>query len=138
VLAIKDAGHEETSPHAGTPFISRLSCSLREQIQTVHINTETLTYQIYGAQKIKEHYNCNYGLNEVYRKELVKGGLKVAGQDDSENVRIVELPGQRFFIATLFLPQLSSSAENPHPLILGYLKAARDFREIKLKTQGEL
>ncbi len=137
-MALKDAGHEETSPHTGTPFISRLSCSLRGQVQTVQLNTETLTYQIYDAPKIKEYFNCNYGLNEVYRKELIKGGLKVAGQDDSENVRIVELPGQRFFVATLFLPQLSSSAENPHPLILGYLKAARDFREIKSKPQGEL
>jgi CTP synthase (UTP-ammonia lyase) len=43
-------------------------------------------------------------------------------------VRAIELPRHRFFVATLFQPQLSSTAEEPHPLILAYLEAAGAFK----------
>jgi CTP synthase (UTP-ammonia lyase) len=39
-------------------------------------------------------------------------------------VRLVELPTHPFFVATLFLPQVRSTAAQPHPLILAYLRAA--------------
>jgi CTP synthase (UTP-ammonia lyase) len=32
-----------------------------------------------------------------------------------------------FYVATLFLPQISSSPERPHPLIVAYLRAALAF-----------
>jgi CTP synthase (UTP-ammonia lyase) len=32
-----------------------------------------------------------------------------------------------FYVATLFLPQLSSTPERPHPFIVVYLKAALAF-----------
>ena len=35
--------------------------------------------------------------------------------------------GQRFFLATLFLPQFSSLPEAPHPLILEFVKAAAEI-----------
>jgi CTP synthase (UTP-ammonia lyase) len=37
---------------------------------------------------------------------------------------MVELTGRRFFMATLFLPQLSSTPTTPHPIIMAYLQAA--------------
>jgi CTP synthase (UTP-ammonia lyase) len=40
-------------------------------------------------------------------------------------VRVVELTDHRFFVATLFVPQLSSRPDAPHPLITALLKAAR-------------
>jgi len=54
-------------------------------------------------------------------------GLKVSGADRNGEARIVELSDHRFFIATLFLPQLSSSYAKPHPLIVAYMKAAAVF-----------
>lgn len=43
------------------------------------------------------------------------------------DTRILELPQNKFFIATLFQPQLSSTRENPHKLIHAYLKQAEEF-----------
>lgn len=40
----------------------------------------------------------------------------------------MEIEDHIFFIATLFQPQLSSAYENPHPLIMEYLRSAIDFR----------
>ncbi len=59
--------------------------------------------------------------------------LKIVGVDDNGNARIVELSDHRFFMATLFLPQSSSSAEKPHPLVVEYLNAAKAFKAIKKK-----
>jgi CTP synthase (UTP-ammonia lyase) len=41
--------------------------------------------------------------------------------------RIMMIDKKRFYVITLFQPQLSSTAEKPHPLILSYLSAVRDF-----------
>ena len=39
-------------------------------------------------------------------------------------MRAFELPDHPFFVATLFQPQLSSSFDAPHPIVLGFLRAA--------------
>jgi CTP synthase (UTP-ammonia lyase) len=52
----------------------------------------------------------------------------IAGEDGEGNVRIVELRSHPFFVATLFVPQLSSEPGDPHPLILALLEAAAVFR----------
>ena len=57
--------------------------------------------------------------------------LRIVGVDDNGDARIVELSDHRYFMATLFLPQFSSSAEKPHPLIVEYLNAAKAFQGMK-------
>jgi CTP synthase (UTP-ammonia lyase) len=60
---------------------------------------------------------------------MVAHGFVVAGTDEAGDTRILELPHNKFFIATLFQPQLSSTPEKPHRLILAFLKSAEDFRQ---------
>jgi CTP synthase (UTP-ammonia lyase) len=105
-------------------LISKLSCSLVGITQRITITPGSLVHQIYQHEEVVEEFLCNYGLNPKYRDKISQGGLSVAGIDFEGGVRIVELAAHRFFIATLFLPQLSSSIETPHPLIIAYLKAA--------------
>ncbi|MEW6266353.1 MAG: hypothetical protein AB1641_25040 [Thermodesulfobacteriota bacterium] len=54
--------------------------------------------------------------------------MKVTGVDREGEVRIVELADHPFYVATLFLPQVSSTPDRPHPLIVAYLKAALAFQ----------
>ena len=84
----------------------------------------TLAHRAYAKEETVEEFRCNYGLNLEYREQFAMSALQVVGVDPSGECRIVELPGHRFFIGTLFLPQLSSSPAAPHPLIVAYLKAA--------------
>jgi CTP synthase (UTP-ammonia lyase) len=126
-----DAEHAETFPKSSKLVISPLSCSLIGETQMVYISPDTLTYKIYRKEKAKEKFNCNYGLNETYHKEMNEQDLKIVGVDDNGRARIVELSTHRFFIATLFLPQSSSRAEKPHPLIVEYLNTAKTFQGIK-------
>jgi len=46
----------------------------------------------------------------------------------------VELPGHRFFIATLFQPQLSAP-EAPHRFFLAFCEPPSDFVRDALKTK---
>ena len=83
---------------------------------------------IIGTEQMASEYFCNYGVNEEYEARLQAAGLRVSARGPSGEVRAVELPVHRFFIATLFQPQLSSTAENPHLLVLAYLRACAKFR----------
>ena len=82
----------------------------------------------YGREAATEQFRCNFGLNPAYRERILSGPLQCTGVDQEREVRVIELTSHRFFVATLFLPQLSSSPERPHPLITAYLRAAIAFR----------
>jgi CTP synthase len=88
---------------------------------------KTLAYQIYGRAEIFERYNCNYELNPDFRSQFEAANLRVSGEGDNREVRIIELPRHRFFLATAFQPQLSSTKERPHPLFIAYLKACAEL-----------
>ena len=88
----------------------------------------TLASEAYGKDRSTEKFLCNCGLNEGYRDLLFGGSLKIAGEDGEGNVRIVELQSHPFFMATLFVPQLSSEPGRPHPVIVAFLRAAKTFR----------
>ena len=136
MLAIHDAEHEEITPDASRLIISKLTCSLVDTTQTITILPGTLAHRAYGQTTATEQFVCNYGLNPVYRESISQGRLKIAGIDASEEVRIVELSAHRFFLATLFLPQLSSTPTMPHPLIVAYLQAAQNFQACPQRQQG--
>ena len=66
--------------------------------QTMHIIPATTAYQAYGKDSIIERFQCNYGLNEKYRNDLIDGKLKITGFDENDNARMIEIPNHRFFI----------------------------------------
>ncbi len=80
--------------------------------------------EIYGRLEAEEAFTCNFELNPAYLPRLVEGGLRPAAFSERGEARAVEIPGHRFFIAALFLPQLASRPERPHPLLAALLKAA--------------
>lgn len=107
-----------------TPFIGKLSCSLAGVSQMVCIVKNSLAHQAYGKRSAVETFQCQYGLNETYRKRLSDGNLKITGFDKECQARIIELKNHPFFLASLFLPQMSSQPGRPHPLIQSFIKAA--------------
>jgi CTP synthase (UTP-ammonia lyase) len=129
-----EAEHEETAPEAPRLLIHKLSCSLLGESQTVTVMPDTLAQHAYAQDQVVEQFSCDYGLNPRYRQELELGGLRVAGIGQDGAVRIVELPWCRFFVATLFVPQLSSSSGQPHPLIIAYLRAALAFQAVRVRN----
>jgi len=124
VLLVKDAQHAEYDPYASQLFITPLSCSLVGQRMTVVLDPTSQAARTYGRARVSEAYYCNFGLNPRYERDLEHGGLRITGRDLAGEARIVELSAHPFFVATLFVPQLSSSAGRPHPLVTAFLAAA--------------
>jgi len=130
-MGFLDADHEETAPDAPSLIISKLACSLVGTTQAIKITPGSLAYKAYGQPEVTEQFSCSYGFNPHFRDKIAKGKLRVSGVGPDEEIRILELSNRRFYVATLFLPQNSSSADKPHPLIVEYLRAALDFRSSK-------
>jgi CTP synthase (UTP-ammonia lyase) len=103
--------------------ITALACSLVGQSHPVHLMAGTAAARLYGTASTVEDYYCNYGVNPEYFERLGSGGLCVSGVGGDGEIRIVELPGHPFFMATLFLPQSRSTAAAPHPVLRGFAAA---------------
>ena len=74
----------------------------------INIAPGSLAHRVYHSSRIEESFRCNYELNPVYREKLERTGLKVSGLSEDGGARIIELPDHRFFIATGFVPEISS------------------------------
>jgi CTP synthase (UTP-ammonia lyase) len=108
--------------------ITALACSLVGQTHAVRLQAGSLAARLYGRDEVVEDYYCNYGLNPEYRARLERAGLRVSGAGADGEVRLIELPGHPFFLATLFLPQSRSAPGAPHPLLAGWAAAAAHAR----------
>jgi CTP synthase (UTP-ammonia lyase) len=106
-------------------------CSLADVQQEVFVTPGTSAFNAYGKNQATEQFTCNHGLNEGYRNDIIRDNLGVVGKDSEGNARIIELSFHPFFMATLFLPQLSSKPGNPHPIILAFLEAAVAFQTLR-------
>lgn len=131
MLGIQDAEHEETAPSTPTLLISKLACPLVGKTQTIKITLGSHARQAYGQQEVTEQFSCNYGLNPEFRDKIGKGHLKITGVDLDGEVRMVELSDHPFYVATLFVPQISSKPGSPHPLIVAFLRAAWAFQTFR-------
>jgi CTP synthase (UTP-ammonia lyase) len=123
VLGFHDAHHAEYDPYASRLFISQLECSLASREMRLQFMEGSQVAAIYGAQTAVEEYYCNFGVNPACVPLLRSGPLQVTGADSEGEARVIELPGHPFFIGTLFVPQMRSTPQNPHPLVTAFLQA---------------
>jgi CTP synthase (UTP-ammonia lyase) len=128
VLGFKDAGHAEYDPYASNLFITQLACSLAGREMELTFSSGSRVAEIYGEISAVEQYYCNFGVNPDYVSLLQSGSLKITGSDSEGEIRVIELPGHPFFLGTLFVPQTSSTAEQPHPLVTAFVKAVQENR----------
>jgi CTP synthase (UTP-ammonia lyase) len=75
-----------------------------------------------GAIDLRSEYFCSFEVNPSFTTRWREAGLRVAAIGGDGELRAFELSDKRFFIASLFQPQLSSSYAQPHPIVLGFLK----------------
>jgi CTP synthase (UTP-ammonia lyase) len=123
VLGWADAEHAETSPDAARAVISPLECALVETTGTVRLFPGSRLAAAYGAKQTTEGYRCRYGLNPTFRAELVAGPLRAVADDETGEVRAVELDEHSFFVATLFQPERAALKGQAAPLVEAFVRA---------------
>ena len=124
MLGFQDAQHAEYDPEASILFLTQLACSLAGREMRLTFVPDSQVARIYGAVTATEQYYCRFGVNPEYIPLLKNGPLQITGSDSEGEVRVVELPGHPFFMGTLFVPQLRSTPEQPHPLVTAFVQAA--------------
>lgn len=129
VLQINELQKENFDLYLPNDFITPLSCSLVGQSRHIMIDKNSIIYDIYSSTEIEEKYNCSFGVNREFQSRLIANGYKVVGVDETGEARIMLLQGNSFYVATLFQPQLSSTYDEPHPLIMAYIVAVKEFHE---------
>jgi CTP synthase (UTP-ammonia lyase) len=120
--------HAELDAGAEDPLIARLSCSLINVSQTIRFAPGSKFTQAYGGDSACEEYQCNYGLNPRYARQLDSGKLRAVAWDAHGEVRGVELVDHPFFVATLFQPERAALRDITPPLVKAFVCAAIEQR----------
>jgi CTP synthase len=93
------------------------------------ISQGSLAHKIYSSLNINERHRHRYEVNPEYKDKLEQCGMKFTGlSPDGKLVEMIELSSHPYFIASQFHPELKSRPMNPHPLFVGLVKAALDYR----------
>jgi CTP synthase (UTP-ammonia lyase) len=122
VLGIENAQHEEYSKNSANLFITKSSCSLYGRSMIVNISDDTKAYEYYGTNTTIEDYYCDYGINPVYIDKLKRPDFLISGVDQDGEIRIIEIPSHKFYMATLFVPHSRVTEHKPHPLIKAFVE----------------
>lgn len=135
VLGIADADSAENESGSRNIVITPVACPLPERTGprlsgtgTARPEPGTSFARLCGERDLRGEYFCSFETNAAYVPRWQAAGLQVAAHGADGEMRAFELPRRRFFVATLFQPQLSSSYEHPHPVIEGYLRACDERR----------
>lgn len=123
VLGWVDAEHAETAPDAARPVVTPLACALVEATGTVRLYPDSHIARAYGTGAATEGYRCRYGLNPAFQAALVSGPLRAAADDETGEVRAIELDDHPFFVATLFQPERAALMGSTPPLVAAFVLA---------------
>ncbi|MFF5496905.1 hypothetical protein [Streptomyces aquilus] len=123
VCGLTRVAHAETDPDAEDLLIEPLACSLVGHEAVVTVEPGSLAQSVIGAERTVERYFCAYGPSR-HLDTLRAHGMRFSGYDEDGHVRMAELPGHPFFLASLFQPELSGDGSRPHPMVRALARAA--------------
>ncbi len=103
------------------------------------IKKDSLAHKIYGSTQISERHRHRWEFNNKYLPDFEKAGLIPSGKNPATGlVEIVELKDHPFFIGVQYHPELKSTVENPQPIFVHFIKAAKEFGEKKTTAKTQL
>lgn len=114
----------------GTMRLGSYPCDIREGSMASHI---------YGSLHISERHRHRWEFNNVYLERMEQAGMIASGKNpDTGLVEIIELPNHPFFIGVQYHPELKSTVENPAPLFVSFIRAAKEFADGKNAVKNPL
>ena len=139
IIGLKDAHSTEMDKGTTNPVIDLMDeqktvtekgGTMRLGAYPCDIKKDSLAYTIYGAEHISERHRHRWEFNNKYLADFEKAGMIPSGKNPATGlVEIVELPNHPFFIGVQYHPELKSTVENPQPIFVHFIKAAKAFAE---------
>lgn len=148
VLGLKDAHSTEMNPDTAEPVIDLMEeqkqitskgGTMRLGSYSCNTREGSLARRIYDNATITERHRHRWEFNNKYMEQFEEAGMQASGKNpDNGLVEIVELPSHPFFIGVQYHPELKSTVENPHPLFVHFIKAAKEYAEQKNAAKNPL
>lgn len=148
VLGIKDAHSTEMNPDTANPVIDLMEAqkkittkggTMRLGAYPCNVMEGTLASRIYGTLAVSERHRHRWEFNNAYLDQFEMAGMIASGKNPESNlVEIVELTNHPFFIGVQYHPELKSTVENPQPIFVHFIKAAKEFAEKKESVRNPL
>jgi CTP synthase len=97
----------------------------------------SLASKIYQGEKtISERHRHRYEFNNDYKEQLEEAGMLATGINKKTGlVEIVEVPSHPWFVGVQYHPEYKSTVANPHPLFVGFVKAALKNKKQQITTK---
>ncbi len=140
ILGLKDAHSTEMDANSTHQVINMMEeqkkitmmgGTMRLGSYPCHITEGSLAHQVYGTTEITERHRHRYEFNSEYLQQFTDAGMIASGTNPQTGlVEIVEIPTHPFFIGVQYHPELKSSVENPAPLFVGFIGAAKKYNEL--------
>ncbi|MBS1755717.1 MAG: CTP synthase [Bacteroidetes bacterium] len=128
VIALMEE-QKKVKKKGGTMRLGAFECDIKKG---------TLANKIYNATSISERHRHRWEFNNKYLADFEKAGLLPSGKNPQTGlVEIVELSNHPYFIGVQFHPELKSTVENPHPLFVNFVQAAKLYAEQKVQNKTE-
>jgi len=144
VLGLKKATTSEINPRSEEPVIDMMADqkkiinkggTMRLGAYVCELKKDSLAYEIYGQESIKERHRHRYEFNNDYLEQYHQGGMVTSGINPKSGlVEIVEVPDHPHFIGVQFHPELKSTVINPHPLFVKMVSASLQYSKTKNNT----
>jgi len=148
VLKIENAQSTEMFEHAKDPVIDMMEeqkkitikgGTMRLGAYPCQVTPGTLAHRIYGTETISERHRHRYEFNNRYLEQYVQNGMTASGfNPETGLVELIEIADHPFFIGCQYHPELKSTVENPHPLFVGFVKAAKKYNEVKTTNRNSV
>jgi CTP synthase (UTP-ammonia lyase) len=143
VVGIKDADTAENNSSSKNIVIYPVACAVpnRKQdapklsgpVPEIRLRPGSYLQSFYMKNSVVEEFFCNFEVNPEFEWISMEAGFPIVARGPQGEIRAIESPTHRFFIATLFQPQLSSKPGKPHPLVMAFVQAAEDWGKKKLE-----
>ena len=148
VLGIRQAHSTEMIPGADDAVIDMMEeqkkitmkgGTMRLGAYPCEIKQGSLASKIYGSLNVSERHRHRYEFNNKYLDQFEQHGMIASGiNPETGLVEVIELPNHPFFIGVQYHPELKSTVEQPAPLFVHFVKAAKEFHEKKDSVKNPL
>lgn len=131
VVGDGSASHAEVDGVSDDNAVTPLACSLFGEEREVRPVPGTRFADLVGGSPFIGMHYCNYGPTPEALARVTERGMVVEATALDAPVEVLELPTNRFYLLTLFQPQVGASASVPlHPVLREFAEQARAHREV--------
>ncbi len=145
VLGMKGAHSTEMDPKTDYPVIDMMESqrkiknkggTMRLGAYRCDLKAGSKSISLYGSEHISERHRHRFEFNNTFLSAFEMAGMIAVGKNPDKNlVEIIEIPSHPYFVGVQFHPELKSTVDNPHPLFVGLVKAALDYKTGVKKTK---